>query len=54
MVGKPKTCISRYIGGLGQGSFLGCWNGVPCWFLVVVTMSFKERMTVNTIYFVIC
>jgi hypothetical protein len=41
MVGKPKTCISRYLGGLGRG-------------LVIVTMLFEDKMTVNLIFFVSC
>jgi hypothetical protein len=48
MVGKPKNCISRYLGGLDRG-----WNMVHFW-LVIVTMSFEDRKTVNLICFVIC
>jgi hypothetical protein len=56
MVGKTKTCISRYLGGLGGESGVvvhSCWNMVPFW-LSIVNVSFEKRMKISLICFVIC
>jgi hypothetical protein len=53
MAGKTKTCISRYLGGLGRGGGCSSGNMVSFWF-IIVTMLFEERMIVSPICFAIC
>jgi hypothetical protein len=52
MVGNPKSCICRNLGGLGRGG-CSCGNMVPFW-LIIVTMYFEEGIIVSLICFVSC